>query len=126
MPQHVQTGPEVCIELPYDYFTFVGGLQVCGRAVKDVRGPTVLGIQHYKDLDPILGRRWHIRGLNTEGDFCYAKLEMVFFHLHHRRPIIDYQVDEGEVRLDDGYMLVFRFVRVEAVKHQWDTIVGML
>lgn len=78
------------IEIPYDSFLFSGGLAACGYKIKNVRGHAVYGIHQYSDLNPILGERWHIRGLNKEGDFTYAKLETVMFHLHHRKPILDF------------------------------------
>ena len=118
-------GPEVRIELPYDMVLFDGGLKACGYKIKDVREHAVYGIHHYRDLNPILGERWHICGLNKEGDFCYAKLETVMFHLHRRRPIIDFQLDRGQSTCDGGYILVFRFVRLQCVRHQWNSIISI-
>lgn len=119
-----RTGPEARIELPYDRFLFDGGLATCGYRIKDVRGHAVYGIRHYSDLNGILGERWHICGLNKEGDFCYAKLETVLFHLHHRRPIVDFQLDRGQSTCDGGCNLVFCFVRLQCVRHQWNNVIS--
>ncbi len=106
------------IELPFDKFVFGGGLQSCGHKIRDVRGHAVYGIHHYRDLNPILGDRWHIRGLNKEG-------ETVLFHLHRRQSITDFHPDKGQCICDGGYLRVFRFVRIEGVQHQWQSVINI-
>ena len=38
-------------------------------------------ISHYNDLDELLGNQWHMRVLNINGDYFYAILGTVSFHL---------------------------------------------
>lgn len=83
----------------------------------------VYGIKKYEDLAPILGRRWHVRVLNDERDFCFVELETVQYYMHSHRPLVDLQPDMDCKYVHGGCVLVFRFVRGDGVRHQWDSFI---
>ena len=101
------------IEVPFDYYTFMGGLSVAGKVRRESHGSEIYGIDSYSDLTPFLGKKWPIRILNEKNDFCYAILATIEYHLHRRRPIIDSY--EPLVAVDGGYSLIFCFVRGDGV-----------
>ena len=72
-------------EVPFDYYTFMGGLGVAGKFRRKTHGNKIYGIDSYSALAPFLGEKW-LRILN-ENDFCYVMLATVKYHLHRRRPI---------------------------------------
>ena len=80
----------VRIEIPFDPLVFAGGLQQAGVFVREYRGHSV-----YRIAAPLLGQRWHIRGLNCN-DFCYVNLETVLFNLHHRKYMEEVDLESGE------------------------------
>ena len=96
-----------------------------GKCAKDACGgvPTYT-INHYNDLDELLGNQWHMRVLNINGDFSYASLGAVSFHLTRGRPLSEYEVvrnEDGtykfqEVFLEQDSYLVFNFVRGDGTK----------
>lgn len=100
-----------------------------GKHAKDARGgvPTYT-IDHYSDLDELLGNQWHIRVLirvlNVNGDFSYVILGTVSFHLTRGRPLSEYEVVRNadgtykfqEVFLEQNSYLVFNFVRGDGTK----------
>ena len=63
--------------------------------------------------------------LNDNMDFCYALLQTVRFHLHRRKPITECQPDRPTQTMDGGWILVFRFVRMDCVKRQWDEVASI-
>ena len=70
--------------------------------------------------------RWNhlylaISVLNKQIDFCYIIKETVQFYLHRRLDIEDPVDDTRTVR--GGY--VFRFVRGDGVRRDWDNIVSL-
>ena len=73
----------------------------------------------YSDLDELLGKRWHIRVVNVNGDFSYAILETIRFYLTQPRPLLDIDfkqngTDELEfvpVYSEQQKSIVFMFVR---------------
>ena len=70
-----------------------------GKYAKDARGGVpIYTIDHYNDLDELLGNQWHMRELNVNGDFSYAILGTVSFLLTRCRPLSGYEV----VRCEDG------------------------
>ena len=91
-----------------------------GKHAKDARGgvPTYT-IDQYNDLDELLGKQWHMRVLNVNGDFSYIILGTASFHLTRGRPLSEYEVvrnEDGtykfqEVFLEQNSYLVFNFVR---------------
>ncbi len=121
-----RSGPVVRIELPYDKVLCVGRLQSCGYKIcKDSQGHAVfcIHVRRYRDLNPILGERWHICGLNKEvRNLCYAKLGTVMFHLHCRQPIVDFPEDKQPSVCFGGYIVGFSFVKVQGVRHQLQNV----
>ena len=115
----------VRIEIPFDPLVFAGGLQQAGVFVREYRGHSVYTIGAYGALSPLLGQRWHIRGLNRN-DFCYVNLETVLFHLHHRKYLEEVDLGSGEATNEPtGSTLVFKFVRMDGTKAQWDSILSI-
>ena len=111
-----RSDPSIRIELHFDYFLYVGGLQQAGKLLKkSYHGHDIYGIKKYHDLDAILGPGWHVRVLNRQMDFCYVILETVQFHLHHRQSVPDFRPDP-QYTLDGGYAVIFSFVRGDGVK----------
>lgn len=106
--------PTIKIEMPFDHVTFDGGLQMCGIKKHLIRGTQRYSITSFKDLNRLLGSDWHVRGINKNGDFCYAILRTVEFYLYHRRPLKEYISKNGqpvEILRERGHVLVFSFVR---------------
>lgn len=121
---HRDRDPEVRIELSFDFLLFNGGLKCAGRFIGCSHGHDVYGITRYADLSHLLGEKWYIRGLNERLDFSYAKLETVRFHLHKRKNLVEY-TSQGVQRMDTGHCLVFRFVRMDGVKSDWDKVIAL-
>ena len=113
--------PDVRIDLPFDSVIFNGGLEERGRYLHTIRNHDVYTIDKYSDLASFLGFNWHIRGLNDRLDFCYVNLDLVQFYLHKRKSIVDF-CDKGKSIFDGGDLLVFRFVRMDGVKQQWEQV----
>ena len=108
--------PVVRIDMPFDKLQFDGGLKQYGIFVRTFRGIDRYNISHYRDLNVLLGKNWHFRGLNSQGDFCYVIKGTVEFYLHKRHPLQEFFPTEEGVEtlrqtLDLGYMLIFNFVR---------------
>ena len=106
--------PMVKIDLPFDRLEYGGGLCLCGTTKRFLRGVQHYSITRYQDLDPLLGKNWHYRGLNINGDFCYVLLDTVEYYLYHRRPIREYVPGQPCPVLQShemGDMLVFTFVK---------------
>lgn len=79
--------------MPFDRILFDDGLKA--RAVAKTcqqKQPRKYTIQQYSDLNDLLGDRWHVRGLNGAGDYCYVIKDTVEFYLYNRRPLVDYSV----------------------------------
>lgn len=110
----------VRIELPFDKFLFAGGLQQAGKFLRKIRGQSMYTIKTYSTLVPMLGEQWHIRVLNKQGDFCYAIRETIQFYLYKRKPIEDATSSVRSV--DGGYLLIFRFVRGDGVRRNFEEI----
>jgi len=116
--------PSVRIDMPFDKLLFDGGLRSLGTLVRTYRGTERYRINHYRDLNPLLGVNWHFRGLNCNGDFCYAILASVQFYVYKRHPLLEYvpSTSGGEPTLqstDLGYMLVFTFVRGDGTRSEF-------
>ena len=69
-----------------------------------------------------LGSKWFIRGLNSNGDFCYAMLKT--FYLSPKPMLLDFcPVDQQfKVIYYRGYSLVFNFVRADGVSSDFSNI----
>ena len=108
--------PSVKITMPFDTLIYNGGLKAAG-----VLSGISAGIQHYKlksyaDLNHLLGRNWHFRGLNAQGDYGYAVLDTIDFYIRKCRALTEYmppQLKGGDIELtktEAGHSLVFSFV----------------
>ena len=109
-----KVSPIVRVDMIFDKVQFDGGLKQCGVLVRTLHGTERYRINHYRDLNSLLGRNWHIRGLNSNGDYCYVVLETVEFYLHKRQPLQEFFPAQGKPLCnprDLGYMLTFSFVR---------------
>ena len=116
--------PVVRIEIPFDFYTFMGVMRRAGKMKRKSNGSDVYGIDGYSALVPILGERWHIRILNEDKDFCYVVHSTVEYYLYRRKPLIDSY--EPLHAVDGGYCLIFRFVRGDGVESTLDRITSML
>ena len=68
-------------------------------------------------LTPLLGKRWYLRVLNKQQDFCAIKLETVLFYIHRRAALIEFSAEDGAtIPMEVGYVIVFKFVRVDGVR----------
>lgn len=110
------------LELPFDKILFEGGLKKMGKPLRLSHGHEIYTIKCYGDLKPFLGSRWYIRALNEHLDFCYVNLDTVQFHLHSRQPLEEYS-EHGSSYIIGGHVLVFRFVRMDGVKADWDKVI---
>jgi len=92
------------------------------------RGVEHRSIDSYSDLDGILGKGWHYRGLNDSGDFCYAIENTIDFYLHKKRRLMQYiSTDDGtpsRVPIATGYVLVFKFIRGDGIGSQFGKLVN--
>ena len=82
--------PHVRIDMPFNLILFNGGLGAAGTQFINIGGTHNYRIKHYRDLNPLLGDKWHYIGLNADGDYSYAVKETVEFYLHKRRLIVEY------------------------------------
>lgn len=109
--------PLVRIQLPFDTVTFEA-LKQKGKSLGDSYGHSTYTIRQYSDLNELLGDRWHIRIVNSNGDFSQVLLETIRFYLTRPKPILDFDVERvsNEMKLipvyvEQGHSLVFTFVR---------------
>ena len=115
--------PEVRIELPFDRLLFEGGLKQCGRFLGKRGGHDVYTVRGHADLKPLLGDRWHVRILAENLDFCYVNMDTVQYYLHTRQALKDFDNEGSAISIPGGHVLVFRFVRMDGVRRQLDSIV---
>jgi hypothetical protein len=100
-----RSSPAIRVVVPFDAIHFNGGLKLLGTPSKKVQ-----------DLNPLLGKNWHYRGLNSNGDYGYVVLETIDFYVRKCKPIEEYlpaQQDGVSPRMsfiDTGYSLTFSFV----------------
>ena len=59
-----RSDPNVRIEVPFDRFLFISGLQLAGKLRKITSIYQVCGVAKYSALAPLLGEEWHVRVLN--------------------------------------------------------------
>lgn len=118
-----RSDPNIKIELPFDRFLFIGGLQQAGKLRKSTRIHEVYGVTAYSALAPLLGEQWQVRVLNKQMDFCYVIRDTIQYYLRRRPSIID-PIDPKR-SIDGGYSLVFRFVRGDGVQRNWENIISL-
>jgi len=109
--------PVVTITMGFDALLFKGGLEAAGILKQTVRGHQQCQLQCYSDLDSLLGRNWHYRGINNQGDYANAVLKSIEYYLVKQRSIAEYHPDQSNPnditvhKIDGGYNLKFSFVR---------------
>lgn len=118
--------PEIRIDMPFDLLLFNGGLKQHGCLLRRAQGHEVMGIENYSDLVPLLGKRWYIRILNPRKNFCYVNKETVQFWVHKRKDLEEFDEEGAPTVLKGGYNLVFRFVRMDSVADELDSILHAL
>ena len=114
--------PQISIKFPFDELIFKGGLGQAGIVDRHYRHCMYYKIRSYKDLNWLLGKNWHIRGINDKGDFCYVICHSVRFHLKQMKPIIDFRKDGEDfkaVSYSSSKSLVFTFVCGDGVEREY-------
>ena len=104
--------PNIKVRMPFDILLFNGGLKLAAVPSRRSCGIQYYKINHYKDLYPLLGINWHVRGINNNGDYGYAIKETVEFCIRKSRKLIEYMPRDDlvvKVCTDTGYTLVFTF-----------------
>ena len=114
-----KSNPSVKLIMPFDQKVFCEGLASLGYVYKSINQITKYRINQYSDLDDILGKGWHFRGLNSAGDFSFVVLKTTEYYLRHRRPLCHFIPDNNGVPLKtcipQGYALHFTFMRGDGV-----------
>ena len=111
-----KTSPNIKITISFDLIQFNGGLKTVGVPFKTVHGVQHFKINHYRDLNYLLGSNWHFRGLNTNGDYGYVELDTVDFCLRKGKCFVEYLPPQSDTEppskseTDTGYILSFCFV----------------
>lgn len=108
--------PIIRIAMSFDLIQFNGGLKEAGFLSRKFRGIERFKIKQYRDLNSLLGKNWHYRGLNANGDYGYALLDTVEFYIFKSKPLTEYH-PSGESdstpqsqTIDTGHTLIFSFV----------------
>ncbi len=104
--------------MSFDKGFFENDVKIHGTEKQCTRNVERYGITSYKDRNNIFGKDWHFRGINKNGDFCYAILDTVEFYLCKRRSYTEYFPDGPSNKIETnkkscGYMLIFNFVRCD-------------
>ena len=77
-------------------------------------------------LDDLLGERWYIRGINTNGDFCYIQPGSVKYYLKSCKKKLEYQMQaDGTINkyLFGGQcQLIFQFICNDGILTQWNRV----
>ena len=110
-----KSNPCVNISMPFDEKEFSEGLAILGYVHSAKKQITCYRIRRYSDLDELLGKGWHFRGLNSIGDYCFVVPDTVEYYLCHRRPIVHFVPNNDgspvKVCTPQGFMLHFTFER---------------
>jgi len=120
--------PSCRIIMPFDQVSFDALALRCSLVNRNPKCKRqVYKIHDLAKLNDLLGDRWHIRGLNAAGDFCYVMHDTMKLYMKQSQGRPDYQL------LDDGTMvktyfgrqkqLVVFFIRGDGVASQWNDIV---
>ena len=111
-----KVSPTIKISMPFDLIEFNGGLKAVGVLSKTVHGVQHYKINHYQDLNHLLGSCWHFRGLNVNGDYGYVLLDTVDFSLRKARSLVEYfppisdNQSPAKTYTETGHTLSFCFV----------------
>lgn len=110
-----KSNPSVKIVMPFDKHVFCEGLASSGYKHRSTNHFTWYRITQYSDLDDILGKGWHFRGLNSAGDFCFVVPGTTEYYLRCRRPMNHFIPDNNGVPvktcIPQGYSLHLTFIR---------------
>ena len=121
-----RTNPDIKIEMSFDKDLYNEGLRSAGFVKCIKRGIEHCTIRKYNDLDGLLGARWHYRGLNEAGDFCYIIENTIDFYLRKKRQLVQYiPTKDGtpiRVSISTGYTLVFKFVHGDGTGAQFEKL----
>ena len=85
--------------MPFDQKVFSEGLASRGYVYKSTSQIIKHRIYQYSDLDDILGKGWHFRGLNSAGDFSFIVPKTTEYYLRLRRPLCHFIPDDNGVPL---------------------------
>uniref|UniRef100_A0A1X7SIF6 Tudor-knot domain-containing protein n=1 Tax=Amphimedon queenslandica TaxID=400682 RepID=A0A1X7SIF6_AMPQE len=113
--------PSVKIDMTFDKLLFEGGLGKLGTEKCVSRRIKKYAIRAYSDIDSLMENGWHWRGLNESGDYCYVILDSVEFYLYCKKPLKQYYPDGSYCNRDQGYGLVFTFVRGDGIATDFGT-----
>lgn len=110
-----KNSPIIRLVMSFDLIQFNGGLKECGILSRKFHGVQRYKIKHYRDLDNLLGKNWHYRGLNVNGDYGYAVRDTIEFYIYKSRPLKEYIPSSGsdpisQSAIDTGHALVFSFI----------------
>ena len=115
---------DVKIELPFDPLIYFGGLQRQGRFVRRWGGNDIYEIERYSQLSPLLGKQWYFRILNEQMNFCYINLDTVSYYLRKRRNLVEYSTGGCKLEHKGGFVLVFKFVRMDGVSRHLPAVLN--
>lgn len=105
--------PQIRLVMPFDIFLFNGGLRASGIPSKVIGGNQHYKISHYQDLNHLLGKNWHFRAINANGDYGYVVKETVEFYIRRNKPLTEYVLNNDSLVAKSvltGYSLTFSFV----------------
>ena len=108
-----KSSPIVRIVMPFDLIQFNGGLKECGFLSRTFRGIQRYTVRHYRDLDKLLDKNWHYRGLNINGDYGYAVQDTIEFKSRSMTEYVPSTAADSSPQpqsIDTGYSLVFSFI----------------
>lgn len=103
---HRKSDNKVAIRIPVQYETF-DSLKQLGK----LHSPSSFCVTK-DNMDKFLGRGWNYRVVNKHQDFAYVMIETIRFHLLERKPLEEYDMNSGQVKLlHRGYVLIFSFLK---------------
>ncbi|KAJ8049454.1 hypothetical protein HOLleu_02210 [Holothuria leucospilota] len=89
-----------------------------------VPGPkNIFYLNKWTDLDAYLGRGWHYRGLNSNGDVCFVVEGSVQVRMYERQPLTEYVSPESSsTLLHRGFQFVFKFVKDNGTRTDFEEL----
>ena len=98
--------PNCHIIMSFDQVSFDALAMRCSPVSRNAKCKRqVYKVQDFSKLNDLIGDRWHIRGLNSAGDFCYVMHDTMKLYMKQSQGRPDYQL------LDDGTMIKTYFGR---------------